>query len=329
MRIRIRWGGIRVLLIFILATLMFAACNDSSDDKAGGNSTTSETFKISVTTPILGSLTRELVQETAEVTVIMPNGTDPHSFSASAKQVAQMTEANLLIINGRNLEEGLAGAIKQAERAGVPVFTATDHAPIRQNTDTSNNSAQDPHNSAQDPHNSAQDPHNSAQDPHIWLDPIAMKSVISALAEELSALGFHLSNRTDSLLSALDKIDAEIRNLFANIPPKNHVIVTDHSSFGYFADRYGFTISGVLVDSLSSQAETSAAHLAELIETIEEFSVPAIFIGETTSPALAKQVEKETGVHVVSIPVTALPEDRSYFSYIREIALRFSENLSA
>ena len=315
MRIRIRWGGIRVLLIFILATLMFAACNDSSDDKAGGNSTTSETFKISVTTPILGSLTRELVQETAEVTVIMPNGTDPHSFSASAKQVAQMTEANLLIINGRNLEEGLAGAIKQAERAGVPVFTATDHAPIRQNTDTSNNSAQDPHN--------------SAQDPHIWLDPIAMKSVISALAEELSALGFHLSNRTDSLLSALDKIDAEIRNLFANIPPKNHVIVTDHSSFGYFADRYGFTISGVLVDSLSSQAETSAAHLAELIETIEEFSVPAIFIGETTSPALAKQVEKETGVHVVSIPVTALPEDRSYFSYIREIALRFSENLSA
>ena len=315
MRIRIRWGGIRVLLIFILATLMFAACNDSSDDKAGGNSTTSETFKISVTTPILGSLTRELVQETAEVTVIMPNGTDPHSFSASAKQVAQMTEANLLIINGRNLEEGLAGAIKQAERAGVPVFTATDHAPIRQNTDTSNNSAQDPHN--------------STQDPHIWLDPIAMKSVISALAEELPALGLHLSNHTDSLLSALDKIDAEIRSLFANIPPKNRVIVTDHSSFGYFADRYGFTISGVLVDSLSSQAETSAAHLAELIEKIEEFSVPAIFIGETTSPALAKQVEKETGVHVVSVPVTALPEDRSYFSYIREIALRFSENLSA
>ena len=315
MRVRIRWGGIRVLLIFILATLMLAACNDSSDDKAGGNSTTSETFKISVTTPILGSLTRELVQETAEVTVIMPNGIDPHSFSASAKQVAQMTKANLLIINGRNLEEGLAGAIKQAERAGVPVFTATDHAPIRQNTDTSNNSAQDPHN--------------SAQDPHIWLDPIAMKSVISALAEELSALGLHLSNRTDSLLSALDKIDAEIRSLLANIPPKNRVIVTDHSSFGYFADRYGFTISGVLVDSLSSQAETSAAHLAELIEKIEEFSVPAIFIGETTSPALAKQVEKETGAHVVSVPVTALPEDRSYFSYIREIALRFSENLSA
>jgi len=75
--------------------------------------------------------------------------------------------------------------------------------------------------------------------------------------------------------------------------------VTNHESFGYFADRYGFKIIGTIIPSVSTGASPSAQQLARLVDHIRETGAPAIFLETGSNPQLAEQVARETGVKVV------------------------------
>ena len=86
------------------------------------------------------------------------------------------------------------------------------------------------------------------------------------------------------------------------IPAADRKLVTGHESMGYFADRYGFTLVGALVPSISSQAEASAADLAELTEQIEAVGVSVIFIEIGTQSSVADAIGDETGATVVELP---------------------------
>jgi ABC-type Zn uptake system ZnuABC Zn-binding protein ZnuA len=85
----------------------------------------------------------------------------------------------------------------------------------------------------------------------------------------------------------------------ANIPPANRILVTNHESLGYYADRYGFTVAGAVIPSVSSSATTSAADLSALVNTIEKYGIKAIFIETGANSNLATQIARETGIVVV------------------------------
>ena len=75
-------------------------------------------------------------------------------------------------------------------------------------------------------------------------------------------------------------------------------MVTNHEAFGYFADRYGFEIIGVVIPGGSTLAEPSSAELADLVEVMEQSGTGAIF-AETTQPTtLAEAVAAELGGEV-------------------------------
>jgi ABC-type Zn uptake system ZnuABC Zn-binding protein ZnuA len=82
-----------------------------------------------VTTSILGAVVSDVVGEAADVTVLVPNGTDPHDWEPSAKDVEAIGQADLVVSNGLDLEE------KLVQRA---VTTTTRlRSPVARNTTTS------------------------------------------------------------------------------------------------------------------------------------------------------------------------------------------------
>ena len=83
------------------------------------------------TTPVLGAIVGEMVGDAARVTVVMPNGADPHEFQPSAREVAELSGADLVVANGLGLEEGLEDALRQARDDGTPVVEATDLVRLR------------------------------------------------------------------------------------------------------------------------------------------------------------------------------------------------------
>jgi zinc/manganese transport system substrate-binding protein len=292
------------LALAALAVTALAGC--------GSGDESSSTPTIVVTTPMLGSLVSDLVGDTAEVKVLMPNGADPHEYQPSAKDIEALGRADLVVENGLKLEEGLEDALAQARDDGAKVFTATDHVTLRPF-------------GADDAADIAE---HGPDDPHIWTSPIAMREMVGGLSQTLrSELGLDVAARATDLEAQLTALDAQITTTLAPIPQDRRKLVTGHESLGYFAQRYNFALIGALIPSLSSQAQVSASNLAALREQVTAEGVPAIFNEVGTPEGVAKAIAEQTGVPVVEIATHTLPDDGSYFTFMRDMAAAVSRGL--
>ena len=309
-------------LAALAATLALGAVvAGCSDDGTGDGRPT-----VVVTTTVLGSVVEDLVGDAAEVQVVMPNGVDPHDFQASAKDVGALEDADLVVENGLDLEEGLEDALGRVRDGGTPVFTATDHVTLREFGEDEHS---DEHAGEEDHAEGEEDHEHGPEDPHIWMDPIAMRDVVAALAPVLQDdLGIDLADRPADTEAALEALDAEVRATLADIPAERRRLVTGHESMGYFAERYDFELVGALIPSLSSQAQVSAANLSALRAQVQAEGVPAIFTEAGTPDGVAEAIGDQTGARVVEIGTHALPDDGSYATFMREAATAVDAGLA-
>ena len=311
----------RIILILagaVLLGILAVGCGGSAGSDSGSEGPVSEAGgqpAIVVTYPILGSLVAELVGDLATVEVLIRNGVDPHDWQPSARDVEAIGEADLVIANGLDLEEGLQDALAEAEGAGVPVFYASDHVDLRTLGEGEGAADEIAENAG------GHDDGVGADDPHIWTDPLAMKSVVGGLAAVLQRdLGLPVSGRAGDLETRLDGLDATVRQTLSAIPADSRKLVTGHESMGYFADRYDFEQAGAVVPSISTQAEASAGELADLTARIEEADITVLFTEVGTPSAVVDAIADETGATIVELPSHSLPDDGSYFTFVQEIA---------
>ncbi len=290
-----------ILLMLLLVVFMLSACQANTPVKSSQKT-------IVVTYSILGSVVKDLVGDKANVIVSMPNGQDPHEWEPSAKDIETLTKADLIIQNGLGLEGGMEKALAQAKEAGVKFFTASDHITVRHVGTGEGIPSGDPDQAV------------GAEDPHLWMDPVDMKSIVDALAAQVKTdLGIDLADRAKDLDARLDSLNKEVVDEVNTLPENNRKLVTGHESMGYFAQRYNFKLVGAIIPSITSQAEVSASDLAELKKLITDNQVKAIFTELGTPAAVSDAIGKETGVKVVKLTTHTLPEDGSYFTFMRNL----------
>jgi zinc/manganese transport system substrate-binding protein len=295
-----------LVMMFVISACQTAPASEPTNSKKS----------IVVTYSILGSLVQELVGDQANVIVSMPNGQDPHEWEPSAKDMETLNHADLIVKNGLGLEGGMEKALAQAETAGVPIFVASDHITIRTVGAGEGIPNGDPDQTI------------GAQDPHLWTDPSAMKQVIDALTETLkSQLGLDVSAKATELDSQLDALDQEISSEVSSLPESQRKLVTGHESLGYFAERYGFSLVGAVIPSLSTQAETSASDMSTLVKLIQDSHVKAIFTEVGTPANVAESIGQETGVKVIEVSTHLLPENGDYFNFMRVLAKTIVDGL--
>lgn len=148
------------------------------------------------------------------------------------------------------------------------------------------------------------DEHHHEGDPHFWFDPTLVVKYVENIRDGLIAADpdgkdTYTANAA-AYIAELNELDAWIKTQVEQIPVERRLMVTDHHTFGYFADRYGFTIIGAIVPSFSTGAAPSAQELAGLINQVKDTGTPAIFLEASSSPQLAQQVAAETGAKVVT-----------------------------
>ena len=142
------------------------------------------------------------------------------------------------------------------------------------------------------------------EDPHFWFDPLRVKLAVGYISEQFSTLDLdgadgYAANASE-YNAELDELDAWTQEQVASVPDTRRFLVTSHDSFGYFADRYGFEVVGVIL-STTTEVEPSAEHLTELVEVVEEYNVPAVFGEATVSERLATSIAEESGAELIRL----------------------------
>jgi zinc/manganese transport system substrate-binding protein len=280
---------VRMMAASLALVSMLPACGTDGPQGDDG-------ILVMATTSILADIASNVVGEDGIAESLIPIGGDSHDFAPSSQQLARLGQADLVVANGLNLEESMVDLLDSLRADGVEVIELAplvDPIPfVEPESNEENGQDEDDGDDVGDEHEAA--------DPHFWNDPIRVGDAALALAASLeeSDPGGGWLARAEAYADEMSAVDTTIRALVENVPETSRRLVTNHEAFGYFADRYGFELIGVVIPGGSTLAEPSSAELAELVEVMENEGVRVIFAETSQTTTLADAVAAELGADV-------------------------------
>ena len=232
------------------------------------------------TTTILADIARHVAGDKLVTQSLLPFGADPHSYQPVPQDTKKINESKVLVINGADYERSLESLLSNSGNKKTMIEASAGLRKIK-------------------------DPANDQNvDPHLWLDPNNVIVYVDNIREGLTQFNPEDADvyqaNASAYIDQLQELDAWINGQIAQIPPQRRVLVTNHDALEYFAERYNFKVVGSVIGSFSSDASPSAEQMAELVDRIKLFEVPAVFLDASDNPALAQQIASETGVKVVT-----------------------------
>jgi ABC-type Zn uptake system ZnuABC Zn-binding protein ZnuA len=270
-------------------------------------------LRVVATTSIIGDVVAQVGGETIDLITLMEPGIDPHSYQPGAQDLTVVENAQVIFINGWDLEEALVGDLRTIGggvtvipiSAGIFPMVFDDHT-------------------HEENHVAGEETHTGV-DPHVWFKVESVKQWVKNTEIVLSTLdpanAQIYSNNAEIYLDELEALEVYIDTQLEQISPPDRILVTNHDSFGYFAEVYGFEVLGTVIPAASTLAEPSAADLAGLIQEMEDNNVCTIFTEITVSDNLAQTVAGEltscSEVQVISLYTGAVgPVGSGAESYI-------------
>lgn len=304
----IRWPAFALAAALILVGCGAGPLGDPGSGAGSGP-------EVVVTTSILGDVVGNVLGDVGELHVLMPAGVDPHAFEPSAAEAARIREADLVIVNGLQLEVGLIDTLRSAEDDGVPVVRVADELdPIDFEGDLAH---------ADEGDENGNEHGEEALDPHVWFDPVRMADAVTLLGERLAEVApgsaEQVRGNAERYRQELLDLHDRVAEILGGIPDGSRELVTNHDSLGYLAARYDLELVGTVVPGGTTLGEASSREIAELIEKVREADVPAIFVETTAPDRLARTVSAELGgeIEVVELYTGALgPEGSGADTYV-------------
>ena len=322
----------RLLLLIVPLIALFGMNQFSADAQSR--------LKVVATTSLIADVAKNIGGDLVDVTAIIPADSDVHGYIATPQDMALIADADVVLVNGLGMEEGLLEILeKNAPNAvivslGIRVLSSDhDHdddiVPVA--TEEADHDDDDHHEAEYlgiygvdvdcGDHHEDDDDHEKAYlgrnhddndhddhgacDPHVWQNPLNVKvwaeNISYAFAE---ADDDNVQVYAAHLIRYIDQLialDSEIKSLIDTIPAENRVIVTNHNFLAYFAAEYGFEVVGTVIPSASSMAQVAPRDIADLVEIIREEGVRAIFAEYAVSTDIAQTVANEVGYEVAVV----------------------------
>ena len=293
----------RVSAAVVVTLLLVAACGSSQQSTSASDSSGGP-LVVTTVSPIT-NLAANIVCDLGQVVGLVPEGVDSHTFQPAPSDASTLAEADVIFVNGLNLELPTVALAEANVRDGVEIVSLGE-------------AAIEPEDYIFDfsfPKEEG-DPN-----PHLWTNPLYALDYAEVITEKMSSLdpekaGAYKAN-FDQLRERIKLLDAAVREATATIPPERRQLLTYHDSFPYFAREYDWQVIGAIQPSDFS--EPTAREVADLIDQIRAEDVPAIFGSEVYPSPVLEMIASETGVRYVDelrdddLPGGPGDPDHSYF----------------
>jgi zinc transport system substrate-binding protein len=279
-------------------------------------------LKAFVSIPPQKFFVEKIAGELAEVSVLVPPGSDPHTFEPKPRQMAELANTAVYFTVGIDFEKAWLQKIVAANPKMRIVHTDEGLAkiPIAEHLhgqQALQKAGAQRYVSSQDP----QDLQEGSPDPHVWLSPPLVKIQARNIADALVAIDSTNRTRYEENYAAfqreIEALDVELKSLFADTCGAQFMVV--HPSWGYFAEAYGLVQIPIEVEG----KDPKPVQLKELIQHAKKHGIQVIFVQPQFSKKSAETVSREIGGQVVY----ADPLAENWAENLREVSRKFKAAL--
>ena len=235
----------------------------------------------------------QIGKDKINVVNITSGGIEPHDFEPSPKDLVNIENADLFILNGQDFDHWAEELVDENE--GINALNLSDYI----KSDLPDN------------------------DPHFWLDPLYARELVGVISSKLIYIDqenreFYEIN-TSNYQGELIQLDEDYRSGLGNCSQRK--IVVSHDAFSYVANRYSFEI--INISGLSPEEEPTSKTLIDISNSVKENNIKYIFYETLVSPDLANTIANETSASTLVLnPLEGLTnqevsEGENYVSIMR------------
>ncbi|WP_243343680.1 zinc ABC transporter substrate-binding protein [Anaerococcus sp. AGMB09787] len=288
----------RISFLFISSILLFTGCNSNNTDEATPAETSTEPSqsenvdneKLTVYTSFfpVHDLTEKIVGDKWDLRTIIRNGEEPHGFELKTKDMAEITDADLIIYNGAGMEsfiDDLKATVNDDDKfldlsQGLVLLETEGSDLVEENSNSHDN-----------------------VNPHTWLSIRNAIEELDTIYQMAAAIDpeneeFFKANLEKSQ-AEFEELDKEFEETLSNVDDEDKYFVVSHAAFNYLANDYG--LHQVAVTGLSPEDEPSAKQLKKIADFVEEKGLKTILFEGKATPKVAETLANQTGVKTDTI----------------------------
>ena len=225
-----------------------------------------------------------------------------HDYNLTVNDMKKLDRADLIAMNGVDLEEFLEDALVTSDALSVDCSVGVE---LLEN---------ETHHHDEEDHSHEGHDHGHF-DPHYWMDPLNARLMVRNLADGLIALD---GERAEIYNRSCEDMEIFLRTVHHNLADMAQDVeisglITFHDGFRYFAHAYGLP----LLESIEEEAgsEASAKEIVEITALVRKHDIPVIFTEVSGSDATAKAIARETGCAVAELSMLMNPVEGTVEDY--------------
>ena len=281
---RQKWQTMFPRTLLIIGALLAVALSGCAGQTKATDRASGASGEVLAVETFMADIAQNVAGDRLRVASLLPVGADPHSFETTPGDIAKVARSNVIIVNGAGLEGPLSETIERAGGKGHIIVASAGLVPRH-------------------PHEEEALADHGDVDPHFWLDPNNVVKYVENIRDGLTSAdpdgrAVYAAN-AQTYIERLKELDSWISEQVGQIPPERRQLVTNHESFGYFADRYGFKVIGTIFPGAGVEVGPSAQQVAHLVDRVKATGAKAIFLETGSNLQLAQQVARESGVKTV------------------------------
>ncbi|MDR1541089.1 MAG: metal ABC transporter substrate-binding protein [Clostridiales bacterium] len=251
----------------------------------------SNSGKISVVSTIFPGydFAREISAGKADVYMLLPPGSESHSFEPTPADIIMIQNCDVFIYAGGESDEWVRGILDSMDTGNMKVISMIDCVDAVEEELAEGMEEEE-----------EEDPAEPEYDEHVWTSPknaaLIATSIKNALCESDPANASSYESSASMYIAKLEKLDLEFMEVIGKATRKT-IVFGDRFPFRYLADAYGLDYYAAF-PGCSTETECSAATVAFLIDKVKAENIPVVFHIELSNEKIANAISEESGAGV-------------------------------
>ncbi|HEY4602129.1 MAG TPA: zinc ABC transporter substrate-binding protein [Cerasibacillus sp.] len=275
---------IYVTFSLVVAVIFLAACNNDGDSSANDGAQSGEKLKVVSSFTIITDMVHQIGGDHVEVHNLVPTGTDPHEYEPLPEDIKKATDADVLFLNGMNLEGGREGwfykMVDSVNQDAEKIFELNEGVEPK--------------------HIGKESGVEEEVNPHSFLDPQVGIKMAENLRDALVKIDPDnksiYEENAEKYLGELKDMDAQYKEKIGEIPEEDRILVTSERAFQYMTERYG--LEEAYVWEIDTEELGTPEQIKTLVDTLKELQPTVLFLESNVDPRPLETVSSESGIDI-------------------------------